>query len=61
MAIATPPVAINIQKQETTVEPCLPLYQLANAQLADALVLTNSVMLGFLTLTWRKWEQRLLW
>ena len=47
MAIAMPPVAINIQKQETTVEPCLPLYQLANAQLADALVLTNSVMLGF--------------
>ncbi len=47
MAIATPPIAINIQKQETTVEPCLPLYQLANQQLADESVLTNSIMLGF--------------
>ncbi len=47
MAIATPPVAINIQKQETTVAPCLPLYQLANDQLADPEVLANSIMLGF--------------
>ena len=47
MAIATPAVAINIQKQETTAEPCLPLYQLANQQLQNEAVLTNSIMLGF--------------
>jgi len=47
MAIATPPVAINIQKQETTTEPCLSLYQRANAQLSQDKVLSNSIMLGF--------------
>lgn len=47
MAVATPPIAINIQKQETLVEPCLPLYQLANQQLKEEVVLSNSIMLGF--------------
>ncbi|MBA63299.1 MAG: hypothetical protein CMJ76_13155 [Planctomycetaceae bacterium] len=47
MAVATPPIAINIQKQETSHEPCLSLYQLANQQLTDKSVLTNSIMLGF--------------
>ncbi|MEC9095219.1 MAG: M81 family metallopeptidase [Planctomycetota bacterium] len=47
MVVSTPPIAINIQKQETSVPPCLPLYQLANRQLENPIVLTNSIMLGF--------------
>jgi len=47
MAIATPAIAINIQKQESTVPPCLPLYQLLDSQLAVEGVLSNSIMLGF--------------
>jgi len=47
MAIATPAIAINIQKQESTARPCLPLYQIADSQLAIEGVLSNSIMLGF--------------
>lgn len=47
MAIATPTIAINIQKQESTAAPCLPLYQKADSQLAVEGVLSNSIMLGF--------------
>ena len=42
-----PPVAINIECQQTTVEPCLPLYQLADAMLQRPGVLSNSILLGF--------------
>ena len=47
MAVATPAIAINIQKQESTAPPCLPLYQQADSQLAVEGVLSNSIMLGF--------------
>jgi len=47
MEIARPPIAISIQKQESNIHPCLPLYNLANQQLRDPTVLTNSIMLGF--------------
>ena len=47
MTAALPPVAISIQKQETTAEPCLSLYKVANEQLSQPNVLSNSVMLGF--------------
>ncbi|MDX1945916.1 MAG: M81 family metallopeptidase [Pirellulaceae bacterium] len=47
MAAAFPPVAINIEKQHTAEEPCLSLYRLADEQLMDERVLTNSIMLGF--------------
>ena len=47
MEIARPPVAINIQKQETNMNPCLQLYSLADRQLNHPTVLTNSIMLGF--------------
>ena len=44
---AFPSFGINIERQGTTVWPCLPLYELANAQLDQAGVLSNSVVLGF--------------
>lgn len=47
MSAALPPVAISIQKQETTAEPCASLYKLADDQLEHPSVLSNSVMLGF--------------
>jgi len=47
MAAAMPPMAINIEKQQTTVAPCLPLYQLADQQLEREGVLSNSILLGF--------------
>ena len=47
MEIARPPVAINIQKQETNMNPCLQMYNLADQQLNHPAVLTNSIMLGF--------------
>ena len=42
-----PPMGINIERQGTTQWPCLPLYELANAQLEQPGVLSNSVILGF--------------
>jgi microcystin degradation protein MlrC len=42
-----PPLAINIECQESTVAPCLPFYQLANAMLTKLGVLSNSILLGF--------------
>lgn len=41
------PVAINIERQHTSSEPCASLYQLADEMLKDANVLTNSIVLGF--------------
>lgn len=42
-----PPVAINIERQETAVSPCQEFYSLANRQLQSAGVLANSILLGF--------------
>ncbi|NKB65960.1 MAG: hypothetical protein GKR89_02755 [Candidatus Latescibacteria bacterium] len=42
-----PPFGINIERQGTTLWPCLPLYELANDQLEKPDVLSNSVVLGF--------------
>ena len=42
-----PPFGINIERQGTTLWPCLPLYELANGQLEKPGVLSNSVVLGF--------------
>ena len=42
-----PPFGINIECQRTEQPPCLPLYELANAQLLQPGVLSNSVVLGF--------------
>lgn len=47
MAAAFPPMAINIEKQCTSEEPCHSLYKLADEQLKDERVRFNSVMLGF--------------
>ncbi|WP_425613815.1 M81 family metallopeptidase [Anatilimnocola sp. NA78] len=47
MAAAFPPMAINIERQCTHDEPCYSLYKLADDQLNDDQVLTNSIMLGF--------------
>lgn len=47
MAAAYPAMAINIEKQQTDVAPCLPLYQLADQQLQQPAVLSNSILLGF--------------
>lgn len=47
MAAAYPPIAINIERQCTHDEPCHSLYKLADEQLNDDRVLSNSVMLGF--------------
>ncbi|QDU28204.1 hypothetical protein ETAA8_33040 [Anatilimnocola aggregata] len=47
MAAAFPPLAINIERQCTHDEPCHSLYKLADEQLNDDQVLTNSIMLGF--------------
>lgn len=47
MAAAYPPVAINIEAQCTHDDPCHSLYKLADEQLNDDRVLSNSVMLGF--------------
>jgi microcystin degradation protein MlrC len=44
---AFPPVAINILQQGTTVEPCLPLYELADAMRGRPGVLSVSICLGF--------------
>ncbi len=42
-----PPLGINIERQGTTLWPCLPLCELANSQLEKPGVLSNSVVLGF--------------
>jgi microcystin degradation protein MlrC len=47
MAAAFPPIAINIEKQCTSEEPCHSFYKFADAQLGDERVLFNSIMLGF--------------
>lgn len=47
MAAAFPPMAINIERQCTSEEPCHTLYRYADEQLADERLLTNSIMLGF--------------
>lgn len=47
MAAALPPMAINIERQFSEQPPCKPLYELANQQLEDENVLSNSIMLGF--------------
>lgn len=47
MAAAYPPLAINIERQCTHDEPCHSLYKLADEQLNDERVISNSIMLGF--------------
>ncbi len=47
MAAALPPLAINIERQLTDEPPCRPLYDIADRQLEDARVLSNSILLGF--------------
>ena len=42
-----PAFGINIERQGTTLWPCLPLYELADAQLVRPGVLSNSIVLGF--------------
>ena len=44
---AFPPLGFNIERQGTTQWPCLPLYELANRQLVQPEVLSNSIVLGF--------------
>ncbi|NQZ68168.1 MAG: M81 family metallopeptidase, partial [Lentisphaeria bacterium] len=46
-AAVYPPIAINIERQNTDEEPCLSLYALANKIRAEEGVLSNSVVLGF--------------
>lgn len=41
------PVAINIERQHTSSEPCASLYTQADAMLSEPDVLSNSVILGF--------------
>lgn len=47
MAAAFPPLAINIEKQHTGEEPCHTLYKLADEQLRDERVRSNSIILGY--------------
>lgn len=47
MAAVYPPMAINIEKQHTSEEPCQSLYHLADKMLLDERLLTNSILLGF--------------
>lgn len=46
-AATFPPVAINIERQNTSMPPCKPMYDQANAILMRNKVLSNSVVLGF--------------
>lgn len=46
-AIARPPVAISIDRQNTSAEPCLGLYRMADEMLDHSGVVSNSVLLGF--------------
>jgi len=47
MAAAFPPMAINIERQCTSEEPCQTLFRLADEQLTRERILSNSVMFGF--------------
>ena len=47
MAAALPPLAINIERQLTSQDPCRALYQRADSQLVMPAVLSNSIVLGF--------------
>jgi microcystin degradation protein MlrC len=47
MAAAYPPLTINIERQHTAEEPLHSLYRLADEQLIDERVRTNSILLGF--------------
>ena len=42
-----PAFGINIERQGTTEFPCLPLYEMADLQLEESKVLSNSIVLGF--------------
>jgi microcystin degradation protein MlrC len=46
-AIARPPVAISIDRQETSVEPCLELYRQVDEMIDRPSVISGSVILGF--------------
>ena len=46
-AAAFPPVAIGIERQDTSSPPCLPLYERADAWLKEEGVLSDSIVLGF--------------
>ncbi len=46
-AAAFPPVAIGIERQDTSSPPCLPLYERADAWLNEEGVLSDSIVLGF--------------
>jgi len=46
-ASALPRIAINLEAQDPTSWPCLPMYQLADEMLKRPGVLSNSVILGF--------------
>jgi microcystin degradation protein MlrC len=47
MAATFPPLIINIERQHTAEDPCHSLYRLADQQLVDERVLSNSILLGF--------------
>ena len=47
MAAAFPPLAVNIERQCTSEEPCQSLYRFADSQQDNERVLTNSILLGF--------------
>ena len=47
MTAAFPPVAISIDRQATTEEPCVELYRRADAMLRQPGVVSNSIVLGF--------------
>ena len=46
-AACFPPIAINIEQQETAIEPCKSMYEVANRMLERPGVLSNSIVLGF--------------
>jgi len=46
-AAAFPPIAIGIECQDTSSNPCLSLYEKANSWLTQKSVLSNSIVLGF--------------
>jgi len=46
-AAAMPPISINIERQNPAAPPCKLLYDRADAMLAQAGVLSNSIVLGF--------------
>jgi microcystin degradation protein MlrC len=47
MAAAFPPLAINIERQHTSEEPCRSAYEHADEQLLNEKLLFNSIVLGF--------------